>query len=264
MKKFLAVAILLILPISIVYAYEAVKPCCKAKANATKYKAVIFDCDGIIVDSEYLKFQAWRKILNKYKVDFALNEYTPLVGSSSKEILSAIKANKNLVLKVSDEELIKQKNALYKKIQAKQVKTNPKAIKFIKKLTLNKNKLGIKLGVASSGGISEIKVNLAKAKLNNTFDAVISGRDDLLDIKDESGINKPKPYIYARIAEWLGVKPSECLVIEDSEAGVNAAHAAGMTVYAFPNRYTKGQDFSNANLVIADWDKVELTNTSSS
>lgn len=101
--------------------------------------------------------------------------------------------------------------------------------------------------MASSDGRTEILQNLTPIGVDpNNFDAILSGHDDLKDIVDPEGTNKPKPYIYQRTSKKLNVEPQECVVFEDSSAGVNAASSAGMSVMAIPNSYTKNQDFSGA------------------
>ena len=101
--------------------------------------------------------------------------------------------------------------------------------------------------MASSDGRTEILQNLTPIGVDpNNFDAILSGHDDLKDIVDPEGTSKPKPYIYQRTSKKLNVEPQECVVFEDSSAGVNAASSAGMSVMAIPNSYTKNQDFSGA------------------
>lgn len=212
------------------------------------FRAIIFDCDGVLVDTEYLKYLSWKESLEPYGVKFTLEEYMPLVGNSSEYIFEKIKTSKNA--DISMNEVIKKKREIYTKLQAKGVPSITSAVKFAKKLAAEKNSLNIKLALASSAPHAEIMRNLETVGLENAFDVIISGDDDLKDIKDKEGTNKPKPYIYQRLATWLKVKPEDCLVFEDSGAGVIAAHDAGMSVYAVPNRYTAHQDFSKASQVI--------------
>ena len=212
-----------------------------------KARVVIFDCDGVLVDTEYLKFLAWQEALTSYNVDFSIEEYMPLVGHSSKNILIMIERSKRLKL---PEQIIDLKNDKYKALQKQGVEAIQPMVDFAKALSKNKERLALKLGLASSAPKEEILINLQEIGLENAFDLVISGSDDLEDYIDEEGKNKPKPYIYIETAKRLNVLPELCLVFEDTAAGVDAAANAGMTVIAVPNQFTINQDFSKASTVL--------------
>ncbi len=223
--------------------------------------AIFFDMDGVLVDTEGLKFQAWNDELKKINIDFQLNEYIPLVGLSSTEILSNILTTHELTLTEQQKKLlILSKNELYKKKQRLGVTPIAPTVKFLKFLL--KQKLpSIKIGIVSSDGHNEILTNLRSIGVNpEEFDWISSGRDDLGHIKDPTGTNKPKPYIYQEIAKKLKVNPNNCVVFEDTSAGVTAAHDAGMNVYALPNRFTQGHDFSKSVKVLSYSDLNESYN----
>jgi len=212
-------------------------------------EAIIFDCDGVLVNSEHLKYRAWRDALKKYGIDFTLQDYLLLVGQTSKNILKEIKKYKGIEIK-NDIDIIEEKNRLYQIQQANGVSAILSAVNVVKELSKQKNILNFKLALASSAPLNEININLNQIGLNNAFDKIISGHDHLQDIQDLDGVNKPKPYIYSRLAEWLNVDSKRCLVFEDTAAGVEAAYKANMTVIAIPNEYTMKQDFKDAHQVI--------------
>lgn len=194
-----------------------------------KARVMIFDCDGVLVDTEYLKFLAWQEALASYNVDFSIEEYMPLVGHSSKNILAMIERSKQLKL---PEQIIDLKNDKYKALQKQGVQAIQPMVDFARSLFENKERLALKLGLASSAPKEEILINLQQIGLDNAFDLVISGSDDLEAYIDEEGKNKPKPYIYIEAAKRLNILPELCLVFEDTAAGVEAAAGAGMTVIA--------------------------------
>lgn len=226
-------------------------------AQPLPYFAIIFDCDGVLVDTEYIKFLAWKKALARYGVPFTLDEYKVVLGNSSKRSLALIMASKKINLPA--EKVIREKNEIYKKLH---LKRKPKEIRpavlLVRELVKHKKTLNIKLGLASSPCKEEIMHNLKAVGLENAFDMIISGHDDLKDIHDPEGTNKPKPYIYQRAAKWLNVAPEKCLVFEDSSAGVISAAEAGMTVFAVPNEYTQQQDFSRAARVLKSLSSFKL------
>lgn len=214
---------------------------------ANEIKAVIFDCDGVLVDTEYLKFLAWQQALASVDVDLSIEEYKVVAGHSSKKVHEMLQEMKSLAI---PEEVIRIRRVKYQEFQAQGVPPMNETIEFAHHLSQNKEMLGIKLGVASSASRNEILLNLKHIGLEDEFDLIISGSDDLENYADNDGKNKPKPYIYIEASKRLNVSPEHCLVFEDTEAGVEAATTAGMIAVAIPNWMTKEQNFSKANKVI--------------
>lgn len=226
-------------------------------STSVAYQALIFDCDGVLVDSEALKFKAWQTVLADIAIDFKEQEYLPLVGFDSRHIANAIATHKQRHLDF--DKLIVKKDSLYRSLQKQGVTQLPDAVAFLKLAIANKEKLGLKIAIASSASRIEILENLLQLGVEPaSFDFIISGKDDLKIIQDPEGVNKPKPYIYQICAQMLEVDPSQCLVFEDSHAGVIAAKSAGMNVIAIPNAFTKNQDFSAA-IKIAEFKEMDIT-----
>lgn len=213
--------------------------------SALPIKAVIFDCDGVLVDTEYLKFLAWQEALASQNIKFSIEEYMPLIGNSSKNILNMIKQTKGLEL---SDQIIDLKNVKYKALQKQGVTAIQPMVDFVRYLSENKKRLGLKLGLASSAPKEEILINLRQIGLDHAFDLVISGSDDLKNYIDTEGKNKPKPYIYQHAMKTLRIFPAQCVVIEDSVTGVDSGISAGCFTVAVPNIYTSNQDFSRAHL----------------
>lgn len=216
-------------------------------ANSPVFQAIIFDCDGVLVDTEYLKYLAWKEALETKGVPFSIEEYMPLVGYSSKNILQMIRDAKNMPI---PDEVIEIKNVKYKHLQKQGVPPIPEMVNFALRLAKSKQELGVQLALASSAPKEEILSNLKQIGLENIFDLIISGSNDLNAYRDPEGTNKPKPYIYIESAKRLGISPEFCLVIEDTKAGVDAAASAGMIVIAVPNQFTLTHDFASAHRII--------------
>ena len=225
--------------------------------TALAYQVLIFDCDGVLVDSEALKFKAWQTVLADIAIDFKEQEYLPLVGFDSQHIAKAIATQKQRHLDF--EAIIGKKDHLYQTLQKQGVAQLADAVAFLKLAIAKKEELGLKIAIASSASRIEILENLCQLGVDPAdFDFIISGKDDLKMIQDPEGVNKPKPYIYQICAQTLEVEPSQCLVFEDSYAGVLAAKRAGMDVIAIPNAFTKNQDFSAA-IKIAEFKDMDIT-----
>ena len=231
--------------------------CFNLNAITPETIGIIFDCDGVLVDTEYTKFLAWQEILKNHNISFTLEEYLPLIGYPSSQIIQKIMALKNISLNASN--LSKERHDLYRLLQSKGVSQIASAVNFVQQLANQKHKHNIVLGLASSAPLQEIMINLQHIGLvNNIFDVIISGHDDLTEYNDPNGVNKPKPYIYQKAAKLLGIKPSKCLVFEDTNAGITAATNAGMLAIAIPNNYTKNHDFSMAHKIYNDFDNVAV------
>lgn len=218
-------------------------------------RAIIFDCDGVLVDTEFLKFLAWQEALASQGIEFSTEEYLPLVGHSSVNILQKIRQLKKM--EISDE-VIGLKNARYTALQKKGVPAIEAMVDFARYLSAHKSKFGLVLGLASSAPREEILANLRQIGLENAFDLVISGSDDLGDYGDPEGKNKPKPYIYMEASKRLRLPPESCLVFEDTTAGIDAAAEAGMIPIAIPNSFTRGHDFSKAAQVLSSHEELSL------
>lgn len=230
---------------------------------ANDIDAVIFDCDGVLVDTEYLKFLSWQQALASVGIELSIEEYKQVVGHSSKKILAMLKKMKELTI---PDNVIPLKRLKYEEMQKQGVPQIKQAVEFARQLSMNKGLLGIQLGLASSAARSEILVNLKQIGLEQAFDLIISGSDDLDSYADDNGKNKPKPYIYLEAAKRLQVSPEHCLVFEDTSAGVDAASNAGMIAIAIPNQITEKQDFSNATAVrlsISDVGEIRRSETQS-
>lgn len=210
-------------------------------------QAIIFDCDGVLVDTEYLKFFAWQEALASVNIELSIEEYKMVAGNSSKKIHEILQDIKNLCI---PEDVILLRRVKYRELQAQGVSPINETIELTRHLLQNKKLLGIKLGVASSAPKNEILLNLKQIGLDHEFDVVVSGVDDLESYADNKGKNKPKPYIYLEASKRLNISPEYCLVFEDTQAGIEAATTAGMVTIAIPNWISKGQDFSKANRVI--------------
>ncbi len=221
--------------------------------------AIIFDCDGVLVDTEHLKFLAWQQALATLDIELSIQEYKAVAGHSSKKIVEMLEQAKGISI---PEKVILLRRSEYQKLQECGIHPIEETVNFASYLSQNKNALGIKLGLASSASKSEILLNLKQIGLEQAFDLIISGSDDLENYVDLEGKNKPKPYIYLEASKKLNIPPDRCLVIEDSGAGVEAASKAGMITVAIPNKITAGQDFSKSNMVLDSISELSLQITS--
>lgn len=213
------------------------------------YRAVIFDMDGVIVDSEaaYLK-----RRLDFFNRLGEIPEHTQLqdfVGLSNEAVWQ------QLVSDAKKRERLKRKYDQYQNENPIQYQKYlmPHVIDFLEEIHVQKKKVAL----ASASNPQHITLMLSQCQLSKYFDVVISGEN----VKR----NKPFPDIYLKSSEQLAVLPAECLVIEDSFNGILAAKRAKMDVWALkPKKYTIDQNSANCifqNFIemkahLIDWQKV--------
>ncbi|MCF7861614.1 HAD family phosphatase [Candidatus Woesearchaeota archaeon] len=207
--------------------------------------AVIFDMDGLLVNSEPIHYKAWKKTLEGYGIVLTYKMFLDYVGQSNEALVedqTAKNSGKQTEIKDSVEEVIKIKNNNYIEL-IDEIELMPNVRETVEKLSHQ-----YPLVVASSSYVKEVTEILLQRGIADFFKVIIGG--DMVVEK------KPHPEIYLKAAEVIGVNPEECLALEDSESGLRAAKSAGMYAIAVPNEYTKKHDFSIADKVIKNISEV--------
>jgi len=202
-----------------------------------KVSAVLFDFDGVLVDTEWAIYQAWLQTFLGHGHDLPLDVYTRCIGSdfatwSPKMHLEELSG---LAFDWHDLDLKRQAE-----IMAELENSRPMAgvVALLDKLQA----AAVTCAVVSSSSHAWVDGWLEKLDLTGYFKTIVC-RGDAPQIK-------PAPDLYLEAAKRLRISPAECLVIEDSLNGIKAAVAAGMPVWAVPNRVTAGLDFSAADRVL--------------
>jgi len=178
-------------------------------------KALLFDLDGVLTDTSELHFLAWKRLAEEEGILFTPEDNEALRGVSRRESL-------NLLLKgrqVSEEqayEMMERKNGYYVELVRQMTPANllPGAREMIEEI----RRLGLKQAIVSSS--KNAWLVLERLQIGDIFDVVIDG--------NSPARSKPHPDLFLLAAHALGVDPRNCLVVEDAQAGVEAAHAAGM------------------------------------
>lgn len=207
-------------------------------------KAVIFDMDGVIIDSEPIYFKVANEIFHELGIRVSEEEIHSYVGTTSKNMWSKIKQKHGLDCPVGD--LIKMEidNYIDYLLYKEDIKPIDKVTDFIEDLHKN----NIKLALASSAARLSIKIIVKKFKLEDYFKIRISGEE----IKN----GKPAPDIFLHASDYLDAKPDECVVVEDSTNGVKAAKAAGMKCIGYKNINSGNQDLSSSDMVISNFSEI--------
>ena len=188
-----------------------------------KYNCIIFDCDGVLVDSEAISAKIFQNMILElgFEVDFE-TVLEQITGTSMKE-------NLLFISEIINGELPADFETEFRKRSYEAFKTDIKPINGIPDLL---GKIKVPVGVASSGPVEKIRLNLTTTSLIHFF-----GENIFSSYEIQSW--KPDPEIYLHAAKVMGFKPAECAVIEDSEVGIMAAKAGGFDVFGFTNEKNK-------------------------
>lgn len=212
--------------------------------EANLLKAVIFDMDGVIIDSEPQHARAAVLALEKYNVPLQVEYAYGFIGTTT--LVMCQKMIEDFHLDITPQELWKANE----ESKAYLIRTEGyPVIPYIIKLMQNLHDNGMKLIIASSSPSAAIESVMKTLKINSIFDGYISG----MEMKRP----KPAPDIFLAAALQLGVEPSECIVIEDSCHGVAAAEAAGITSVGFINPNSGNQDLSKAAMLVEGFEEVD-------
>ena len=183
-----------------------------------KIKAVLFDMDGVIFDTEREYLKEWNKIFEKYGYEMKKEIYVSVMGRGRKKVKEIFKENFGDDLPI-EEMYIEKDKMLKEAIENNEVPLKQGALELLEFLKKN----GYKTALATSAKKDRVKSQVNHAKINNLFDAIVCA-DDIVN-------SKPDPEIFLKAAEKVNIKPENCIVIEDSEAGIRAAFNAGMIAF---------------------------------
>ena len=208
-------------------------------------KAVIFDMDGVLVDSEPLHRKAEQQVFSELGFSPEDLNMSNLVGKSRRLMWSELK--EKFQLQESVEALMEYDNDV--RVQIMKNANNPEPIPGIPELLEELEEKQIQMALASSSSPEVIQTLVNKINLNSFFTIQISG--------DRVKRGKPFPDIFLEALNKLHVLPQNCVVIEDSENGIKASKAAKIACIGFNNPNTEKQDLSMADLVIHDLTKLD-------
>jgi len=186
------------------------------------FRAVIFDLDGVLADSEPWWNEIDAKLLAEYGAKYHGEYHREVLGVSYPIAVEFYK--KKFGISEPTGELMKRRGEIATEFFANRVGLFPNARRVLEEL----RNMKLNLAVATSSVSASARPFLDRHQLTSFFDVIITG--------DEIERGKPEPDIYLRTAEKLGIAPAECLVIEDSLSGIAAAKAAKMRVAAIPDR----------------------------
>lgn len=209
-------------------------------------KAVIFDMDGVLIDSEPLFDRHMSLYLPTLGITTTPNYLEQFRGANIMYQWTKIK--KDFHLRQPLKKLMQDgRNSYYQFLLTTKLKPIPGIKPLIKRL----QKHNYKIALASSASLRRINLFLEKLSLKNTFSVVICG--------DDVKRSKPAPDIYLKVAKNLYIKPQECLVIEDATNGIQAAKAAKMQVVGYTGSNHDSQNLSKADIIIQSMNEITIS-----
>jgi 16S rRNA pseudouridine516 synthase len=210
------------------------------------FRAVIFDLDGVLADSEPWWNQIDAQLLGEYGVNYRGEYHRDVLGVSYQLAIEFYKKAFNL--SAPTEDLMHRRGEIATGFFAHHIGLFPHVKQVLEELRA----LKLRLAVATSSVSASARPFLERHQLTTFFEVIITG--------DEIERGKPHPDIYLRAAEKLGIPPNKCLVIEDALSGIAAAKAANMRVVALPDRrFVDPRDYEKeSDYVITDLTEIPL------
>lgn len=203
---------------------------------------VIFDMDGVMIDSEPLWEKTERILLARRGIDYSPDYRDKIVGLNQRDSGRLLVDTFNLEETV--EEIINERISILTSIYEKELEVIPALVPLLEQLGGE----GYRLAVASSSPLRVVNFVLDMFSLHGHFLAVVSG--------ESVGNGKPHPDIYIHTAERLGAAPAECVAIEDSINGLRSAKGAGMYCIAIPDKRLTAEQFGSADVILDSLDEL--------
>ncbi len=208
-------------------------------------KAVIFDMDGVVADTETIDFIADCNVLKSIGAVKSDKDYVRSVGMPARYTYNRILSQKNIDADVN-ELLNKREIEFEKALASKRLKPSVGFSELAKKL----KERGYKVALASSSSGRKIGQVLSALKIKGAFALVVSAND----VKR----NKPSPDIYIEAASRLNLSAEDCIAVEDSETGVASAKSAGLKCIALRTEQTAEQDLSAADVIVSSLKDIKV------
>ncbi len=211
-------------------------------------RAIIFDLDGLIIETEAVYYHIWQREFRSQGLTFDMAGYQNLIGAH--HVVGGYRPHQVLADHLNNGVSARELR-LAVEHEALQTIKNEEAKPGVFKVLAEANKRGFLLAVGSSSEQDWVHGHLKRLGIFDRFDTIVTA-------EDVNKNAKPAPDIFLKVLENLGIPPQNALVLEDSNNGVVASHRAGIRVVAVPNEVTLGQDFSLATAIIPSLEALNL------
>ncbi len=211
-----------------------------------RFEGLIFDCDGVLVDSEPFSCGTWNVIFEEqYNIDIGTN-YNAILGKKLLDTAQYYSKKYNLPV---DNETLKKLAQLKEDTYYRIAEGKLHPISGVNRIIQEAKDLNLKIAVASSGSINKINFNLSQAGLNKKFLNIVSADD----VKHA----KPAPDIFLEAMNRLEIEPKKCIIIEDSISGIKAAKSSGAFTIGISTTFPP-KKLNEADMIIEDYGELDL------
>lgn len=211
-------------------------------------QTVIFDMDGVIVDTEPVHHYAYYEHFKLLGIEVSPEMFATFTGNSTKNVFQKIKDHFGVEEEV--EVLVNKKRSIFN--DAFDTKEDLFLLEGVEDLIKNLHQNGIQLILASSASKVTIDRVFKRFNLHQYFSHIVSGED--------FPQSKPNPAIFNEAVRLSNTSKENCIIIEDSTNGIKAAHAAEVYCVGYKSANTKKQDYSLANIVIDKFEELDFLN----
>ena len=208
-------------------------------------KALLFDFDGTLVDTEGPSYHSWREMYEQHGHDLPLERWVHRVGTVTPT--DPLQELEKLVGAAFDRDAV----LLARRRRADELTRRERLRAGVREYLDDARRLGLLVGIVTSGSSEWVASHLERIGERDGWDCIVCAEYD-------TALAKPRPTVYLRALNNLGVEASEAVAIEDSPNGVAAAKAAGIVCVAVPNSVTAGLDLSRADLVVESLSELPL------
>ncbi len=209
-------------------------------------KALIFDFDGLILDTETPVYLSWVEIYQRFALTLAFDDWANIIGTSAAEHFDPF----DQIEAQADQKLDRKKLSAERRTFELSLISNNLILPGVQHLLDAAQNAGLKLAVASSSSRDWVEGHLKHLGLIHFFEVICCSEDVPL--------TKPDPALFLLVLEQLGLDSRETIVLEDSPNGVTAAARANIFSVAVPNDMTHGLDFSHADLQLDSLAEISL------
>lgn len=208
------------------------------KESDRMIKAIVFDFDGLILDTETPSFEAFREVYKEYNVELKLETYAQCIGTSD-DVFNPYTYLSECLGRVIEKDVVRERFNIKRKGLLERLELRPGVVDYLEAAT----RMGLKIGLASSSGKPWIQHWLEHFGILHYFESIMTG--------DIVAKVKPDPELYLRSLDALGVAGSEAIAFEDSLNGLRAAKQACLHCVVVPNDVTRQFPFAEHDLLIS-------------
>jgi HAD superfamily hydrolase (TIGR01509 family) len=210
-----------------------------------KIRALVFDFDGLIVDTEGPIFRTWQRIYQERGQELPRERWLTIIGTASGPFDPVLDLGDRTGERLDRDELDALERLYYREATAMQ-----QLLPGVERFLADARRLGMKIAIASSSRSTWVIDHLERFGIHEHFDAILCSED--------VSRTKPDPELYCKALERLEVAPTETIAFEDSTNGIRAAKAAGLFCVVVPNPLTADLDLSQADLQLESLEAVSL------